>query len=487
MKKLLLPLFAFLTFNVFAQLPNGSIAPNFVATDLNGNEHHLYDILASGRDVIIDFSATWCGPCWGFHTSGILEELYHDVGPDGSNEAMILMVECDVSTTLEDLYGTGNNTVGNWVEGTNYPILDNSNIASAYQIGSYPTIMKICQDRKVELIGNIRTEGVEFGKTELNECPSVSYPSEPFFFADKYVGCGELEVQFEDNSWPRPDAWFWDFGDGYTSTEQSPKHTYSEAGDYAVTLKVENFYGENTVEKADLIRLGIGDPQESQKGGAETKDIGGGRYFEGGHQALIFNAEVDIIIGSVKVFSDKEQTRTVVLLDGTGELVQSKQVDIPVGEHRIELEFFVQKGENYRLGLRSDAFLFRNDSGVNYPYNIDGLLSIHSSTASTAPFDYYYYYYDWEVREVGCINPLSDEDVLTESIALFPNPTNGILNIQTEFTLEADVRVYNVLGKEIAVVAKSKSTGMQIDLSALANGMYFVEIKEKLFKVMLDK
>ena len=55
------------------------------------------------------------------------------------------------------------------------------------------------------------------------------------------------EVQFTDKSYMTklpgiPDKkitqWFWKFGDGGTSTEQHPKHTYNAYGDYPVTLSV---------------------------------------------------------------------------------------------------------------------------------------------------------------------------------------------------------------------------------------------------------
>ena len=41
-----------------AQLPNGSVAPDFTATDVNGNQHRLYDYLDQGYTVILDISAT---------------------------------------------------------------------------------------------------------------------------------------------------------------------------------------------------------------------------------------------------------------------------------------------------------------------------------------------------------------------------------------------------------------------------------------------
>jgi PKD repeat protein len=33
-------------------------------------------------------------------------------------------------------------------------------------------------------------------------------------------------------------SWFWDFGDGKTSTEQNPRHRYRKNGNYSVTLTV---------------------------------------------------------------------------------------------------------------------------------------------------------------------------------------------------------------------------------------------------------
>jgi gliding motility-associated-like protein len=44
-------------------------------------------------------------------------------------------------------------------------------------------------------------------------------------------------VQFQDGS-INAATWYWDFGDGITSTETDPSHTYSAPGEYFVTLMV---------------------------------------------------------------------------------------------------------------------------------------------------------------------------------------------------------------------------------------------------------
>jgi PKD repeat protein len=60
-------------------------------------------------------------------------------------------------------------------------------------------------------------------------------------------GDAPLEVHFSDTSMPGSVpiiSWYWEFGDGDTSTEQNPVHTYSLPGDYPVTLTIrdENDY-----------------------------------------------------------------------------------------------------------------------------------------------------------------------------------------------------------------------------------------------------
>ncbi|WP_292387773.1 PGF-pre-PGF domain-containing protein [Methanosarcina sp. UBA5] len=52
-----------------------------------------------------------------------------------------------------------------------------------------------------------------------------------------------LTVQFTDTSTGSPASWNWNFGDGTSSTEQNPTHTYFSARTYDVTLVVSNAGG----------------------------------------------------------------------------------------------------------------------------------------------------------------------------------------------------------------------------------------------------
>ncbi len=62
-----------------------------------------------------------------------------------------------------------------------------------------------------------------------------------------------LTVSFTDLSTGEIDVWEWNFGDGNTSTEQNPEHTYTDAGTYTVSLIVDGPGGTDTLTKTDYI------------------------------------------------------------------------------------------------------------------------------------------------------------------------------------------------------------------------------------------
>jgi len=63
---------------------------------------------------------------------------------------------------------------------------------------------------------------------------------------------------FTDISTNDPTTWLWDFGDGDTSNEQDPDHTFTATGMYQVCLTTSNQYGEDTYcETIHIIDTGL--------------------------------------------------------------------------------------------------------------------------------------------------------------------------------------------------------------------------------------
>jgi peptide/nickel transport system substrate-binding protein len=75
------------------------------------------------------------------------------------------------------------------------------------------------------------------------------------FTAVPTVGIAPLQVTFTNTSSGTLTASMWTFGDGKTSTDTSPVHTYDAAGVYTVTLTADSFGNTDTITKAKLITV----------------------------------------------------------------------------------------------------------------------------------------------------------------------------------------------------------------------------------------
>lgn len=64
-------------------------------------------------------------------------------------------------------------------------------------------------------------------------------------FTSNAPQCQGNSISFIDTSSPAASSWLWDFGDGYTSTEQNPIHTYLASGTYTVSLTASNNCGQS--------------------------------------------------------------------------------------------------------------------------------------------------------------------------------------------------------------------------------------------------
>jgi serine protease len=87
----------------------------------------------------------------------------------------------------------------------------------------------------------------------------LTMPSVPVanFTAKPRSGNGPMVVQFTDTTTGHVSSRLWDFGDGTTSTEQNPVHTYTyrDTPDYTVSLTVTGMGGSDTETKTKYIHL----------------------------------------------------------------------------------------------------------------------------------------------------------------------------------------------------------------------------------------
>ncbi len=262
------------------------------------------------------------------------------------------------------------------------------------------------------------------------ECISKSTPPIADFSPAPAVTCNGT-LQFTDNS-INASAWNWNFGDGNSSNQQNPQHTYNQPGIYQVTLIASNAYGsdtaintfvkiyqtdksilqgdtllcpgDSTVLKlpepspttvtqwfsdplgnnviSDSASLHLNNLQQDttvyfyQKHtedyffAAKDKNIGLGSYFQYSGKGLVFDVAQTCTLKSVKVYAINAGTRTIRLFGPGGSLITSKTVNIPQGESRVTLDFELTPGNNYEIqaSANGNLNLFRNADGANYPY-----------------------------------------------------------------------------------------------------------------------
>jgi cytochrome oxidase Cu insertion factor (SCO1/SenC/PrrC family) len=172
MKHILLSLLLIFNLNMFGQLTDGTIAPDFTLTDYYGNSHHLYSYLDSGKTVFVEIFAAHCPSCWNYHQTHRMKNMYNMYGPDGTDEIMVLALEYDQYNDSNAF--TGNHqpwvTAGDWLTGTPYPIFNveapDRGVFDDYNVHGYPVIYKVCPDKLIERVYPSTTESQLYQKVQ---------------------------------------------------------------------------------------------------------------------------------------------------------------------------------------------------------------------------------------------------------------------------------------------------------------------------------
>ena len=461
---LLIAIVVLLSFNnAQAQLANGSIAPDFTLVDLNGTSHTLYDYLDDGKTVFLDFSAVWCPPCWGYHTSGALEDLYINHGPTGlpnvsattTNDVMVFFIEGDGSSVAQLNGGSGSQ--GDWVTGTPYPIIctdgnpNNTAVANAYAIGYWPTVYQVCPDRLLSECG--QTASPYSLVTSCLPPPSYDIDARSFMSNSAATGCSSMT----------PEITIQNYGFDNLS-EVKIDVSLNGVLQYSSIFNQVWSNSTNSYQPLNLQTYEMADALLNPVTGLSNNDV--------------ITIDVSMPNGVVDSDPTNNQTITFIVDLGFDNAYWDGDLSITVAGgpqnswylKHVSSNTIIASGYGGVTGVTNslpltfnDCYALQSINGSGLAYTVTdamGQVILDGSASSVEDFDNFST--GNEVWTVGFEEQIS-------YFSIYPNPANEVLIIDGNYT---SATIYDVFGKVILTTDYQNT----IDVAALSNGIYFINI-----------
>ncbi len=289
-------------------------------------------------------------------------------------------------------------------------------------------------------------------------------------------------------------GYLWDFGDGNTSTELHPVHTYADNGAYEVSLLVSNPCGNMTY--TDMVAIVGADtpnanfsanvvtgcaPLEVQFTDETTLDPTSWTWlFPGGTPAMSNDQNPVVTYESAGTYEV-----TLSVSNPSGNDVTTKTSYIHIAETPIAgFEYEIQ-GDTvvFNNTTEGDAFILwsfgdassSNEINPTHIYPEAGMYDVTIWVNNECGADSY--------EETINIQPTSTEDLIfAQSVMLYPNPNNGAFTIFMENDkLETiEISIYNIIGQRLhqeQFAKNSRAITHNMELSNLASGTYLVQLK----------
>ena len=258
-------------------------------------------------------------------------------------------------------------------------------------------------------------------------------------------------------------SWSWDFGDGNTSTDQSPSNTYASNGTYTVELTVTDDMGATgTTSQSVTVNDGTGGGTMHIESITTVINRGGGA-------------------GTVDA--------TFLIVDDAGDPVDGATVDGTFSGDLTGTDSGVTDG-NGEAVLTSDSFSSRPfDLGICADNVTHPTLTYDPAQNSDPGFD-------CSTAAPSAANGVADRNAIQSDVPTefeleqnYPNPFNPstIISYGVPEGGEVSVKVYNMLGQVVATLAEGyQAEGrytVSFDASGLSAGIYLYTIESATVKL----
>lgn len=458
-----------------AQMEDGSICPNFTGTDINGNSYTLYDLLDQGKSVVIDVSATWCGPCWNYHQTHALDSIWINYGPGGTDEMFVMWIEGDANTGMADLNGTTSASQGDWVSNTPYPIIDDASLATLLEIGYYPTIYMVCPNRIITEVGQANhtslyaSAGDCPAKTQGTDMSMLQYNGESVFCPG-----GDLipQVTIQNN--------------GTDAITSATIETYVNG----TLANTDTWTGNMITYDVDVVTLS---PVSGLAGSPNlTFDVNTTNDNVASNDEVMVPMTVSNLQSEqtieIAIQPDQYPGETSwELLDGSGNVIDSRAAGQISGSAVVTVPV--------TLGANIDCFTFKiYDSygdGICCAYG-NGWYEVRDQSTGNVVFGGGSFT-DEESNAFQNSAVVSVEDGIEGFIKVYPSISNGDLKVEVNGAVDAEytMTVVNQMGQVVARRVLGANGTYDVDMHNYASGIYNVHVQggdhSSVNKVILER
>lgn len=305
------------------------------------------------------------------------------------------------------------------------------------------------------------------------------------------AACYDTPISFQ--AFGQSSSHLWEFGDGDTSHQASPTHTYAAAGTYLVVHTVTNACGNSASRAAPVILNNSSNPSSTFRMSPLTACPGDSIRL-----TLDLNSRAGtghyFVMGNGDFVLSSEDTAWYVYPSG--------------GQFNVELIDTNACGYSYD----SDSIIISPSPSVSFTFNPSPISA--GDTVEFTPSGSGAVFLDWQFDTLGTsldLNPkfvFGDEgeytirlrsfssvgcEGLTEQMIsvgppasileqgqshnLYPNPSNGMLYLSAENKRTNNIKLIDFLGRNFEVKSSADGRHTSIDLSSVPNGTYLLEFE----------
>lgn len=456
----------FTTF-LFISLSANSQNQSWNANAVNGQNYNIDSLVTTvGKTVLVDISAYWCQPCWDWHLQGIMEKIYKEFGPSGTNDVEIFFVDGDQGSSIACLQGACLSSMGNWLASTPYPIIgpygNGHYVQTQYVMNAYPTLYMHCPGQSAGAMISRIDDFDDFLESWHTACPAAFDHGS----VDAMLFHNE-EVEHCEGSQVYTDL----FNQG-TDSLYAATITLKQNGSL---LDTKNWtgalapFGHERVYFDNYIYTGTA--------GTFEKEV-----IVAGDVNTLGNIETD---SHIPAPTAPNVNMTLELKTASGGFaVKWKLLD----------ENNVVVGSNPSTNYQSNMLYTYNWTlNTNTCYTFIVWDSIYGSglccdvgqgyykirnTADTLDTFIFGGNFKTFSEQKKFITPAiaSVSSYSKQNVEVYPNPTTGIVNINLPGETDAIVSVVNVLGEKVLCKLIDRNTDSSVDLSSLNDGYYWIQI-----------